>query len=257
MSCVGGTSSPFFLLDAALVLLQRRGFIKAARPAARRGPQPRETQIQVEQAVLKAAGAGRAPARRNTTAPARQRPAAPARVSGGGQQTIATTVGGLGYELVDVERGQRGLLRVTIDRIPGQSYTHGGIADSGEFITVDDCEVVTRQLQYALEVEGLEYARLEVSSPGLDRPLKTAADYRRFAGALVEVTLKAPFEGRKHFQGTLQPGDGEEAWNLIFLNGKTEQVLGFTLTEVREARLVPVVDFKGRKSKDSGAQQSE
>lgn len=183
--------------------------------------------------------------------------AAPARVSGGGQQAIAATVSGLGYELVDVERGQRGLLRVTIDRIPGQAYLHGGVADGGEFITVDDCEVVTRQLQYALEVEGLEYARLEVSSPGLDRPLKTEADYRRFAGALVSVTLKAPFEGRKHFQGTLQPAVGEEAWNLIFLNGKTEQVLGFTLAEVREARLVPVVDFKGRKSKDGGAQQGE
>jgi ribosome maturation factor RimP len=185
------------------------------------------------------------------------------RSSAGSQQAIVATVSGLGYELVDVERGQRGLLRVTIDRVPGQSYLHGGIADNGEFITVDDCEVVTRQLQYALEVEGLEYARLEVSSPGLDRPLKTDADYRRFAGALVGVTLKAPFEGRKHFQGTLQPAEGErgeqgdQAWNLVFMNGKTEQVLGFTLSEVREARLVPVVDFKGRKSKDSGPQQGE
>lgn len=185
------------------------------------------------------------------------------RVSGGGQQAIASTVSGLGYELVDVERGQRGLLRVTIDRIPGQTYQHGGVADAGEFITVDDCEVVTRQLQYALEVEGLEYARLEVSSPGLDRPLKNEADYARFAGALVAITLKAPFEGRKHFQGTLQAGEAAEAWNLVFLNGKTEQVLGFTLAEVREARLVPVVDFKGRKSKsdnaagDGGTQQGE
>lgn len=210
---------------------------------------------------MRAAGAGKSPARKSTTAPARQRPVArataPARVSGGGQQAIASTVSGLGYELVDVERGQRGLLRVTIDRIPGQTYTHGGVADSGEFITVDDCEVVTRQLQYALEVEGLEYARLEVSSPGLDRPLKTEADYHRFAGALVEITLKAPFEGRKHFQGTLQAADPGQAWNLIFLNGKTEQVLGFTLAEVREARLVPVVDFKGRKSKDAAPQQGE
>jgi ribosome maturation factor RimP len=182
------------------------------------------------------------------------------RLGASAQAVIATTVGGLGYELVDIERAARGLLRVTIDRIPGRSYTHGGVEDSGEFITVDDCETVTRQLQYVLEVEGLDYARLEVSSPGLDRPLKTDADYRRFAGLAVDVTLKAPFEGRKRFQGTLQAqADGAaDAWNLIFMNGKTEQVLGFTLAEVREARLVPVVDFKGRKSKDdSGAQQSE
>jgi ribosome maturation factor RimP len=231
---------------------------------------------QVEQAVLagglRAAGAGKkSPAGKNTAAPARKRPGsavrAPAvkpiamaempRVSGGSQQAIVSTVTGLGYELVDVERAARGLLRVTIDRIPGRSYTHGGLADSGEFITVDDCEVVTRQLQYALEVEGLEYARLEVSSPGLDRPLKTEADYQRFAGLAVDVTLKAPFEGRKRFQGMLQAGDAVEHWNLIFLNGKTEQVLGFTLSEVREARLVPVVDFKGRKSKDAAPQQGE
>jgi ribosome maturation factor RimP len=231
---------------------------------------------QVEQAVLagglRAAGVGKkSPARKNTTAPARKRPGTVARapspkpapmvdmprVSGGSQQAIVSTVTGMGYELVDVERAARGLLRVTIDRIPGNTYTHGGVADSGEFITVDDCEAVTRQLQYALEVEGLEYARLEVSSPGLDRPLKTEADYQRFAGLAVDVTLKAPFEGRKRFQGTLQAGEAAESWNLIFLNGKTEQVLGFTLAEVREARLVPVVDFKGRKSKDSGVQQGE
>jgi ribosome maturation factor RimP len=247
------------------------GLIQAARPAAKRGPQPR-ARTQVEQAVLSFN-----PARKQHAAgPARQRTAgsgAPARVApevvavgAGSQQAIVTTVAGMGYELVDVERAARGLLRVTIDRLPGRTYTHGGVADSGEFITVDDCEAVTRQLQYVLEVEGLAYARLEVSSPGLDRPLKTEADYRRFAGSAVDITLKLPFEGRKRFQGTLQPAEGavgaEPGWNLHFLDGKTEHVLGFTLAEVREARLVPVVDFKGRKSRgetpgDSGAQQGE
>lgn len=204
---------------------------------------------------MRAAGAGKSPARKSTTAPAHARPggrapvkprpvAAPARVSGGGHQAIAATVSGLGYELVDVERGQRGLLRVTIDRIPGQAYLHGGVADGGEFITVDDCEVVTRQLQYALEVEGLDYARLEVSSPGLDRPLKTEADYERFAGLDVNLALKAPFQGRKHWQGRLERA--EAGWSLVFKDGKAEQVLGFAFDEVREARLVPVVNFKGR-----------
>lgn len=185
----------------------------------------------------------------------------------GWREAIAATVGGLGFELVDVERAQRGLLRIFIDRKPGHAY-----GAAGEFVTVDDCEQVTRQLQYALEVEGMEYSRLEVSSPGLDRPLRTEADLQRFAGQAVQVTLKAPFQGRKNWQGvlvrataaaTLDPGTGPAesnapaaagiSWNLVFKDGAAERVLGFTLNEVREARLVPVVDFKGRKTRsDSG-----
>ena len=167
----------------------------------------------------------------------------------GWHEAIAATVGGLDYELVEVERAQRGLLRVYIDRIPGHSYRgDGGADDAGEFVTVDDCERVTRQLQYALEVEGLEYARLEVSSPGLDRPLKREADYLRFAGQAISLTLKQPFKGRKVWAGVLIALDGG-GWQLVLKDGKAEQVLGFTLEEVREARLVPVVNFKGRPSK--------
>ncbi len=169
----------------------------------------------------------------------------------GWQQAIATTVGGLGYELVDVERAQRGLLRITIDRIPGRVYRvgHGLDAqpDTREFVTVEDCEAVTRQLQYVLEVEGLDYARLEVSSPGLDRPLKREADYDRFTGQAVRIALKQPFEGRKVWEGVLAAVEGG-SWSLTFKNGRTEQVLGFTLAEVRDARLVPVVNFKGRQA---------
>ena len=180
----------------------------------------------------------------------------------GWQEAIAATVAGLGYELVDVERAQRGLLRITIDRMPGRSYTVGRgsnvVTDSGEAVTVEDCEAVTRQLQYVLEVECLDYARLEVSSPGLDRPLKRQADYLRFAGQAVRITLKKPFEGRKAWEGVLSQGEGD-AWNLAFKQGKNEQVLGFTVQEVREARLVPVVDFKGRKTgitPDGGADKA-
>lgn len=154
---------------------------------------------------------------------------------------VRATVEGLSYELVDAERAGRGLLRVTIDRRPGQAYASPGAA-----VTVEDCEAVTRQLQYALEVDGVDYARLEVSSPGLDRPLKTPADYARFGGQRIELTLKAPLQGRKHFQGLLGAAEGG-GWQLVFEDGKAEQVLSFMLDEVREARLVPVVDFKGRK----------
>ncbi|MBL8306277.1 MAG: ribosome maturation factor RimP [Rubrivivax sp.] len=152
---------------------------------------------------------------------------------------VRATVEGLHYDLVDVERAPRGLLRVTIDRRPGVAY-----ASEGDAITVDDCEAVTRQLQYALEVDGVDYARLEVSSPGLDRPLRTEADYERFCGQAVDLTLKLPLQGRKHFQGPL--GRVEGRWQVTFMDGRAEQVLSFALDEVREARLVPVVNFKGR-----------
>ena len=81
---------------------------------------------------------------------------------------------------MDVERVGGGLLRVTIDRVPGHVYTTG----ESEFVLVEDCEAVTRQLQYVLEVENADYSRLEVSSPGLDRPLRGERDFRRFAGDL-------------------------------------------------------------------------
>jgi ribosome maturation factor RimP len=163
--------------------------------------------------------------------------------------TVERTVTGLGYELVDLERAPRGLLRVSIDRVPGKAYTSG----DGESVTVDDCEIVTRQLQYVLEVEGVDYQRLEVSSPGLDRPLKHEADYRRFAGSAVDLTLKLPLAGRKKFRGTLL-AQGEGAWRLVFNDGKGDQALDFTLEEVREARLVPVLDFKGKRGRKADAQ---
>jgi ribosome maturation factor RimP len=153
------------------------------------------------------------------------------------QTVVANTVTGLGYDLVDCERSAKGLLRVYIDRVANDP--------AGEFIVVEDCEKVTRQLQHVLEVEGCAYERLEVSSPGLDRPLKKLADYQRFAGQEVELSLKLAFQGRKHFKGTLEAlGD---AWRLVLLDGKTEKALDFSLDEVKEARLVPVLDFKGRR----------
>jgi ribosome maturation factor RimP len=161
------------------------------------------------------------------------------------QNAVEITVTGLGYDLVETERSARGLLRVFIDRVANDP--------SGEFVTVEDCEKVTRQLQHVLEVEGCAYERLEVSSPGLDRPLKKAADYTRFSGQEIELTLKTPFQGRKKFQGVLQAqeasgtDDAGQNWRLIFSDGKSDQALDFSLEEVREARLVPVVDFKGRR----------
>ncbi len=172
-------------------------------------------------------------------------------------QAVERTVAGLGYDLVDTERSAGGLLRVYIDRVASDP--------AGEFITVDDCEKVTRQLQHVLEVEGSAYARLEVSSPGLDRPLKKPADYARFAGSEVELTLKLAFHGRKKYRGLLEraappPADepaAAERWRLVLGAPGAEQALEFSIDEVREARLVPVLDFKGRRfSKPEGAAAS-
>jgi ribosome maturation factor RimP len=180
------------------------------------------------------------------------------------QSAVERTVVGMGYEMVDAEKSAGGLLRVYIDH----SVDHADSAQAA--ITVDDCEKVTRQLQHVLEVEGCAYERLEVSSPGLDRPLRKAADYVRFAGEQVEVTLKEPFKGRKKYRGELRSveGAGEGAFRLVLPSDRApakpgakvsakrvaaaadpqaEQALDFSLDEVREARLVPVVDFKGRR----------
>ena len=183
------------------------------------------------------------------------------------QDIAQQTVSGLGYELVEIERSAGGLLRVTIDLpwTPGQQ----------NFVNVEDCEKVTRQLQYALEVEGVDYKRLEVSSPGLDRPLRSERDFERFAGEMVDITLKAPVgaagagqvaANRKKFRGQLGRADGG-GWQLVWseepqakpgarVSRKREpaplQAIGFTLDELKEARLAPVVDFKGRRPRQTG-----
>ena len=191
-------------------------------------------------------------------------------VSTGWQQALERTVTGLGFDVVDVERAAGGLLRVMIDRLPGQTYSTG----PGEFVVVEDCEIVTRQLQFLLEVEAVDYARLEVSSPGLDRPLKKLADWQRFVGVDVEVTLREPFQDRKKWRGELAAGTDDQSWRLILPAGKplsrtaskrlakqgaaaaddaaVQKTLDFLLDEVREARLVPVVDFKGRRGGAGG-----
>lgn len=181
---------------------------------------------------------------------------------------VAQTVTGLGYELVELERTAGGTLRVAIDFPWTASEAQAG---EGRTVNVEDCERVTRQLQYTLEVEEVDYKRLEVSSPGIDRPLRGERDFERFAGEMIDLTLKAPLgaaaagqvaPNRRKFRGTLEKGDA--GWQITWSDEpapvpgqrvskkKKEpvplQVLGFTLDEVKEARLAPIVDFKGRKS---------
>jgi len=179
------------------------------------------------------------------------------------QDIVEQTVTGLGYDLVEIERSAGGLLRITID-LPWDPKL------DEQFVTVEDCEKVTRQLQFALEVEEAAYKRLEVSSPGIDRPLRGEKDFERFAGEVVDITLKAPMGAaaagqvsatRKKFRGTLEqvaPGSWQIVWSdepVAKPGAKVSKkrapapvhALGFTLDELKEARLAPIVDFKGRK----------
>ena len=135
-------------------------------------------------------------------------------------QIIETTVTGLGYELVDVERSGRGMLRVFIDKPEG--------------ISVDDCQTVSHQLTRLFLVENIDYDRLEVSSPGLDRALKKEADFVRFAGEQAQLKLRMPVSGRKNFVGTI--GALSDGVLQLVVDGT---VVAIELSNLDKARLVP------------------
>jgi len=137
---------------------------------------------------------------------------------------VETTVNGLGYELVDFERSGRGLLRVFIDKPEG--------------IRVEDCEAVSNQLTRLFLVENVDYDRLEVSSPGLDRPLKKEADFVRFAGQKVQLKLRMPLAGRKNFTGVIGEVDG----GVLQLDMESGRV-AIELSNLDKARLVPEIGF--------------
>lgn len=186
------------------------------------------------------------------------------------QQIVEQTVTGLGYDLVEIERSAGGLLRITIDW-PWQAPAEGAHFVPEQFVTVEDCEKVTRQLQFALEVDAIEYKRLEVSSPGIDRPLRHEQDFVRFVGEVIDITLKVPMgvaaqgqvsPNRKKFRGTLERAE-TGGWQIVWSDEPPVkpgqrvskkrvpaplQVLGFALDELRDARLAPLVNFKGRGS---------
>lgn len=153
---------------------------------------------------------------------------------------IEQTVVGLGYELVDFETSPRArLLRVFIDRPPVDA-TDAVSVRSG--VTVDDCVAVSNQLTRLFLVENVDYDRLEVSSPGMDRPLKKLGDYARFAGQEVQIRLRIP-EGtntqgapvpQRNFSGVIVGCSGE---HVRIDTGDTEREFAFD--NIDKARLVP------------------
>ncbi|MGE0311066.1 MAG: ribosome maturation factor RimP [Lautropia sp.] len=158
---------------------------------------------------------------------------------------IEPVLGSMGYELVDVEFGAGGLLRVTIDvavpEAPGQR-DEGERADAASpaaagggprSIQLDDCEQVSRQLSRLFAVEDVDYDRLEVSSPGLDRPLRRETDFVRFSGEQVALRLRQPVQGRRSFSGVLVGrGDAGGEW---VLNWSDEPKAGATGRQGRKA----------------------
>lgn len=130
------------------------------------------------------------------------------------QAAIERTVSAMGYELVDLEFAGRGLLRVFIDLQPqamaarrDQASDESAAGPSARgvepSIQVEDCERVSHQLSHVLTVENVDYSRLEVSSPGMDRPLRKVSDYERFVGEEVQLRLRVPLSGRRNFSGLL------------------------------------------------------
>jgi len=138
------------------------------------------------------------------------------------ENVVEPVIAGMGYELVDLQASNGGrFLRLFIDKAGG--------------IGVEDCAAVSRQLSRVFEVEGVDYDRLEVSSPGLDRPLRKAADFARFAGQKAQVRMRTPDSaGRRKFVGVLR-GAAEGRLSME-VDGQTVQL---ALDDVERAKLVP------------------
>ncbi len=135
---------------------------------------------------------------------------------------LEPTLTGMGFELVDLQVSNRGrFLRIFMDKPGG--------------ITLDDCAAVSRHLSRVLEVEGVDYDRLEISSPGLDRPLRKPADFARFAGRTVDVRMRlADASGRRRYVGLLQGIEGATA--TVEVDGAP---VALQLDGMDRARLVP------------------
>ena len=159
------------------------------------------------------------------------------------EQLLERTLSGLGYGLVDFSLSNHSrMLRVFIDKLHEESTrTSGNITDS---VSIADCEAATRQLQRVLEVEAIEYDRMEVSSPGLDRKLRKPADFIRFAGQEAEVRLREPVNGQRRFVGVVRQVIGDQV--EIEVNGAR---LLLALENLDKARLVPKYAMQGRRSR--------
>jgi ribosome maturation factor RimP len=148
---------------------------------------------------------------------------------------IEQAVVGLGYELVDFETSPRArLLRVLIDRPLVGDRPAGDAPETRSGITVEDCAAVSNQLTRLFMVENIDYDRLEVSSPGMDRPLKKPEDFVRFTGQDVQLKLRIPEGVQRNFSGTIL-ACAEGRVRISTMEGERE----FAFDNIDKARLVP------------------
>jgi ribosome maturation factor RimP len=140
-------------------------------------------------------------------------------------ELLEKTIPAMGYELVDWDFAANRMLRVFIDKPQG--------------VDVEDCARTSHQLTRLFEVEGVDFARLEVSSPGLDRPLRKAADYARFAGEEAKLTLREPIDNTRKLKGILRGVEGSTA-----LVETARGVQSVPLDKIERARLVPRIEWR-------------
>ena len=120
------------------------------------------------------------------------------------ENVVSDIAGGMGYELIDLELDESGLVRIFID-----------IADNRRDVSVKDCEMLTRQLLYQLPVENLAFERLEVSSPGSDRRLTKASHFERFMGSRIKISLKESKDNKKNFEGILRKNEASRDRDVL------------------------------------------
>ncbi len=155
---------------------------------------------------------------------------------------LAATLAGL-VEPVLIAMGYR-LVRVKVSGRDGQTVQIMAERPDGS-MTIDDCETVSRQLSPLLDAHDLiaDAYRLEISSPGIDRPLVRASDFEDWSGQVAKIELKEPVEGRRRFQGTLEGFEDGEVRLTVELEGLGPSTIGFPLDLVAEARLVMTDDL--------------
>jgi ribosome maturation factor RimP len=154
--------------------------------------------------------------------------------------SLAPMIEGLGYELVELEFSEKGFMRIYIDRPDHKP------ADREGGITVEDCAKVSNHLTHWFAVEGVDFARLEISSPGVDRPVRTKADFARFIGEAVKVRLVDLVDGRRNLEGTIVGVVDASDELQVECEGKVYQ---FPLALVDRARLNPELAFDKQATK--------
>ena len=159
-------------------------------------------------------------------------------------ELLATTLPPMGFELVDWEMSRGRMVRVFIDK------PLAGNGAAGPRISVDDCARVSNHLTRLFTVENIDYERLEVSSPGLDRPLTKLADYARFSGEEVQIHLHELTEGVRRrsekvkgiLKGVSRAAEGD---CVLVETGAGLRTIPFA--SISRSRLVPKIEWRKTK----------